>query len=70
MKIWNKMKKMGYYETLGWLLFNDDTEFLNDKEPIVSVAVCLVADIFGKDQNQIVKDLLALREKRKKEGLL
>lgn len=57
-------RRMGYRETLRWLLDNDDTTWLEDEEHgIISVTTCLVADIFGIDQDKVTRDLKRLKER-------
>lgn len=55
------MPRMGYRETLQWLLDNDDTEWLGGTgyggEVVASVTAVLVADIFGKTVEQVTADL-------------
>lgn len=46
-----------YREAIAWLLHNDDTEWIHDREPIPSVTASLVADIYGRDTGQVVADL-------------
>jgi hypothetical protein len=50
-------KRLGYYEALLWLILNDDTEWLNDENPIPSVTAAFLADIFGKDIETVTRDL-------------
>lgn len=49
--------KPSYRRALEWILENDDTEFLADPDPIPSVAVALVADMFGKTDAIVMRDL-------------
>jgi hypothetical protein len=46
-----------YAEGLGWIARNDDTTWLNDEQPIPSVTLVLLADLFGIDQDQAIKQL-------------
>lgn len=55
--------KMGYKASLRWILKNDDTDFLHDEEPIPNVTLLLVADQFGKTDEQALKDLRRMWEK-------
>jgi hypothetical protein len=50
-------KRPGYREALSWIALNDDTQWLDDDEPIISVSTALVADLFGKDEATIIADL-------------
>ena len=57
-------KRMGYRETLRWLIDNDDTTWLEDAEHgIISVTACLVADIFDVDQDKVTADLKRVKER-------
>jgi|688.fasta_scaffold06859_25 hypothetical protein len=54
-------KRMGYRETLDWLLDNEDlTCFIGRSEdPSATVACALAADIFGKTDEELRVALLA-----------
>lgn len=54
-----KNVRMGYKETLDWIIQNDDTEWLHDEEPIASVTATLVADIFQSGNvAKVTEDLI------------
>lgn len=57
---------MPYKDALRWLLDNDDTEFLvNDCDvdrEVLSVSASLVADIYGRSDEEIRADLLKMRD--------
>lgn len=53
------MRAKGYRFALEWIVLNDDTEFLRDAEPIANVTTCLVADLFGAHQEQVIIDLIS-----------
>lgn len=57
------MKRPSYRKAIEWILAYDDTEFLNDADPIISVTGSMVADLFGVDTDKVIADLLKLREK-------
>jgi hypothetical protein len=61
---------LGYRDSLRWLLFNDDTEFLDEDEGHFSVTTALVADIYGHDTDKVVADLKKMRDKLRKEEKL
>jgi hypothetical protein len=43
-----------YSRALRWIVINDDCEWLlNEDWPLVSVTAALVADIFGKTNEQV-----------------
>lgn len=46
-----------YKDAIEWITQNDDTEWLRDEEPILSVTATLVADLFGKTHEQVINDL-------------
>lgn len=49
--------RLGYRATLDWLLDNDDTDWLDDENPIPSVTASLTADIFGHEVDRVTADL-------------
>jgi hypothetical protein len=58
-----RRKMMGYREAIRWVLTNDDTSFLDDVvpdevEPIASVTVAFLADVYDRTQDEVVADLL------------
>lgn len=51
--------RMGYKESLDWIIQNDDTQWLLDEEPIASVTATLIADIFQSGNvAKVTADLL------------
>jgi hypothetical protein len=46
-----------YKDAIYWIAENDDTEWVNDTNPIASVTAALVADLFDKTVEQVTKDL-------------
>jgi hypothetical protein len=46
-----------YTEAIRWIAENDDTEWLDEVDPIASVTACLVADVFGKGLLEVTRDL-------------
>ena len=47
-----------YRDAIDWIARNDDTEWLDDGPGAVpSVTLCLVADVFGKTEEQATLDL-------------
>lgn len=59
-------RSAGYRRAIAWLAFNDDNEWTKDEDPILSVSASLVADLYGKTDAQVTKDL---RRKLEKENL-
>lgn len=55
------MKRPGYREALRWLLVNDDYEWLKGDDQINSVTSALIADLFGKTDEEVRRDLLKLQ---------
>ncbi|WP_336057340.1 hypothetical protein [Nitratireductor sp. CH_MIT9313-5] len=51
------MKRPSYRHAIAWLAHNDDTQWLNDEDPIESVSTALVADLFGVDVERVTRDL-------------
>ena len=60
------MKRPGYREAVAWIAYNDDTTWLSDPEPIFSVTVAMVADLFGVHTDRVTADL---RRELKKQGV-
>jgi hypothetical protein len=56
-----------YKDAIWWIVANDDTEFLNDEEPSLSVSAVLVADLFEKDDEVVLADLRKEKERQLKE---
>ena len=54
-----------YSRAIRWIVLNDDCEWLLDKDrPAVSVTAALVADMFGKTDEEV---MAALRKAHKRE---
>lgn len=58
------MKRASYREAIRWVVYNDDTDWLDDDEPVVSVTVSLIADIFDVTHDKIIADLRREMKKR------
>lgn len=56
-------RKLGYRAALAWIARNDDTEWLAYNDAAPSVALLLVADIFGMDVDKAARDLRRAIEK-------
>lgn len=52
-----------YKDALAWVIDNDDTEWLDENDPI-SVTACLVADIYGRTEEEVRADLLRTKRTR------
>lgn len=53
-----------YRQAIHWIVENDDTEFVNDEQPLISVAASLVADLFNKTDQQIIADIKKILSKQ------
>jgi len=62
------MTKPSYRRALAWLLDNDDTDFLDEEVGYLSVTASLVADLFGKLDEEVRAALLRLRTARARVG--
>lgn len=51
------MKRAGYREAIDWIARNDDNNWLDDEQPVISVAAALVQDLFGLDSDRVIRDL-------------
>lgn len=55
-------RPLGYRAALTWIILNDDTEWLDDPEPIISVTAAFAADIFDRPQEKVIADLQHLKD--------
>lgn len=46
-----------YKAAIQWMVDNDDTYWAKDDEPIISVTACLIADIYGRTNEEVIADL-------------
>lgn len=58
-----RMKRAGYREAIAWVAANDDPSTVDPELVHGAVTVGFVADLFGVDQDQVVADVVKLREK-------
>lgn len=56
--------KPSFRAAIQWMADNDDTEWLSDEEPTLSVTAALVADLFGAEHERVVKSLRRALEVR------
>lgn len=49
--------KPSFRAAIQWIADNDDTEWLADDEPILSVTAAFVADLFGSDEARVIRSL-------------
>jgi hypothetical protein len=56
------MKRASYKTAVEWMAYNDDTTWLDEDEPIISVSAALVRDIFEVDDAKLFKDLRRIRK--------
>ncbi len=62
----NRRVRPSYRRALQWIADNDDNNWLRtmtDEEIIPLVTACLVADLFGKTEEAMVRDLRRGMEK-------
>ena len=50
-------KRPGYREAIEWIAHNDDCTWLDDEYPALSVPLALVADLWGKSEDEATRDL-------------
>jgi len=55
-----------YKSAIEWIAYEDDTEFVKDDEPTLSVTATMVADLWHKDHAQVVKDIKAALARMRK----
>ena len=53
----NRVKYPGYRQALFWVAANDDTEWLKDEPPIISVTAAMICDLFGVEEQRLIRDL-------------
>ena len=65
-----RVRRVGAYGTaMAWIVMNDDTDWLADEtDPILSVTASLVADVFARSDEEIVRDLRAAMKRFGKVG--
>lgn len=55
-----KLPRGKYRAALNWIVLNDDTEWLDNNDPM-SVSLALVADLWSKESAEVIADLKAVR---------
>jgi hypothetical protein len=55
------VKRPGYREAIEWIVCNDDTSWLQDSEPVLSVTAAMVHDLYGVSPERIIRDPCARR---------
>lgn len=58
-----RLRPLGYRDSLRWIIDNDDTEWLDDPEPIISVTAVFCASIFDRTNDEVIRDLQRLKSK-------
>lgn len=53
-----------YRSAIEWIAEIDDTEFLEDPNSAMSVTATLVADLWGKTDEQVRADLMAAKRRQ------
>lgn len=46
-----------YRDAICWMVMNDDTEWIDDQDPSLSVTAALVADLFGRTDAEVLASL-------------
>lgn len=46
-----------YKEAINWIAENDDTDWLHEPNPILSVTASMVADIWKKTESEVIDDI-------------
>lgn len=59
-----------YRDAIDWIVWNDDTSWLTDAHGSTSVTAALVADLFGKDDATVARDLQRAVEKAERDRAL
>lgn len=62
----DRPKRASYREGVAWIALNDDpasSDALNAEELQGLISVALLADLFGKDQLEVAKAVVAYRKK-------
>lgn len=61
-----------YKQAIEWIALNDDTDFLDDTEvDTISVTASMVADLFSKDDETVVRDLRrAIKRENRRIGIV
>lgn len=61
-----KRRVASYGLAIKWIIQNDDIEWLDDPCGSISVSAALIADLFGRTEEEVVEDLLRERKKAEK----
>ena len=51
------MKRASYREAIFWIANNDDTDWLDDQSPMLSVTASLVMDLFAVSEERLIADI-------------
>lgn len=62
--------RASYRHAVQWIALNDDTTDLRAEDPVATVTVCLVADLFGKSEEAVIADVVRYLEKQEKKEWL
>lgn len=57
------MKRASYRHGVAWIAFNDETAERDVAVIETLISVALLADLFGKPEADVAKDVLCFREK-------
>jgi hypothetical protein len=50
--------RASYARAIEWIAGNDDNEWLRNERPALSVTAALVADLYGKPEDVLRRDLM------------
>lgn len=54
-----------YAEAVRWMVLNDDTFWADDEDGSLSVTAALVADLYGRSDEEVTADLIKARNREK-----
>jgi hypothetical protein len=58
---------VSYKKAIEWIVENDDTEWAKDPKGYMSVTAVMVADIYGKEDHKVRRDIVrALNDRERK----
>ncbi len=57
-----------YQDAIEWIAYNDDTQWIGDDKPSLSVTAALVGDLWAKDAAQLIADIRRALARRRANG--
>lgn len=55
--------RANYKNAIGWIVLEDDTDWLDDEHGSPSVTACMLADVWGKPIETVTNDIRRERER-------